>query len=164
MGLEPTTLRLRVSCSTDWASRAAYSLFLNIWTRFCLVIRLVAKRNLQLVASKGDLHCRLSLSHIGKSNYERANWRKTRNGAGDMFFGRSEISDPELSDRETSERSLPLLWYPAWITCTIGQLTEWRLTEHGGFELCTGWTDMLQSINDKSHVEPGSKKQDVDSC
>ena len=24
MGLEPTTLRLRVSCSTDWASRATY--------------------------------------------------------------------------------------------------------------------------------------------
>ena len=24
VGLEPTTLRLRVSCSTDWASRAAY--------------------------------------------------------------------------------------------------------------------------------------------
>ena len=24
MGLEPTTLRLRVSCSTDWASRAGY--------------------------------------------------------------------------------------------------------------------------------------------
>ena len=25
MGLEPTTLRLKVSCSTDWASRAPYS-------------------------------------------------------------------------------------------------------------------------------------------
>ena len=24
VGLEPTTLRLRVSCSTNWANRAAY--------------------------------------------------------------------------------------------------------------------------------------------
>ncbi len=28
VGLEPTTLRLRVSCSTDWASRAAYGALL----------------------------------------------------------------------------------------------------------------------------------------
>ena len=32
MGLEPTTLRLRVWCSTDWANRAGWDAFTNsLW-------------------------------------------------------------------------------------------------------------------------------------
>ncbi len=43
VGLEPTTLRLRVSCSTDWASRAIcgeFPLMTHFMERCCLIIPL----------------------------------------------------------------------------------------------------------------------------
>ena len=42
MGLEPTTLRLRVSCSTDWASRAAAYQHEKCLPNYCFVKILVA--------------------------------------------------------------------------------------------------------------------------
>ena len=47
VGLEPTTLRLRVSCSTDWASRA---------TRFFLIFWITNVRKLS-IRSEFLLHC-----------------------------------------------------------------------------------------------------------
>ena len=52
MGLEPTTLRLRVSCSTDWASRADLSYRKNLEYKFYLIMMIdVAMRSAVLEQS-----------------------------------------------------------------------------------------------------------------
>ena len=49
MGLEPTTLRLRVSCSTDWASRARYlynykKMYLDLFPHSSTALSLLSRK------------------------------------------------------------------------------------------------------------------------